>query len=100
MTKTELKELCEALAVCVDRDVNTNNGWGFGGAHKTVYHLSNGHSVHIGTAYFRHLKPQPFANIRNERGVIVEPEGVKNVADMLNSAMAKGEIKKNEAVKV
>src|SRR5688572_19838571 len=94
MNKTQLKALAFSLALRVETGVNTNNAWGFGGANKTIYHLSNGYTVHIGTAYFRHLPPQSFANIRNEHGSIMEPEGVKVVGELLSRWLADGTITK------
>lgn len=76
--KKTLRDFLEKNAVSIERKVNTNNGWGFGGAIKTIYHLNSDYSVHTGTAYYRHARPSRFTNLRDEFGSIVHEESRKN----------------------
>lgn len=61
-----------AMAGIIGTNHNTNNGWGFGGAIKTVYELPEGYSVHDGTAYYRHAKPEKFINLRKNGCILTE----------------------------
>lgn len=49
-------------------DVNTNNAWGFGGMLGKVYTYACGVKRRIGTAYFRHLKPEKVDRFTTEAG--------------------------------
>lgn len=66
----ELMRLIEKIAISISK-VNTNNAWGFGGAIKTVYHLSNGTSVHKGKVCYRHAPSTTFINLRDSNGNIL-----------------------------
>ena len=71
MKKRELLNLANSLSTNVLKNVNTNYGWGFGGAIKTVYTLPDNFSIHSGKAYYRHLSPSVFVNLRDSDGSIV-----------------------------
>ena len=46
----------------VEKDINTNNSWGFGGAIKDVY-TKDTIRVVIGIAYYRHAPATPFIRV-------------------------------------
>jgi len=78
-----MEKLFGIEVVDVQKNVNTNNAWGFGGAIKTIYTLANGFTIHKGTAYYRHAKPEKFINLRTSEGTIVA-EGKKEMESYLN----------------
>lgn len=51
---------------------NTNNDWGFGGAIKDVYDITDTISIHTGIACFRHTGTTPFINLRMNGNIIAE----------------------------
>jgi len=63
MTKSEFLREKEVLALSKE-EVNTNNGWGFGGMVGAVYTFENDFSLRIGRADYRHMKSERFFTFR------------------------------------
>lgn len=79
LTKAE-KRLIDIIKpfIVSEETLNTNNGWGFGGAIKTVYRLNKDNiTLHIGYACYRHLPSENFINLR--RNNVIIHEGIRNV---------------------
>lgn len=87
--KTKLIDLIKPISEKIERGVNTNNAWGFGGAVKDIYHLKPLNklgqklTVHKGIATYRHLESQQFINLR-ANGIILH-EGIKSIVEYLQT---------------
>jgi len=67
----------------VIKGINTNNGWRFGGAIKDVYNKGT-ITVTIGTAYYRHIKPEKFIKINNPNCIFDEFNTASNQKKTIN----------------
>lgn len=80
---SKLTEYLKQTGFTVTKGINTNNDWGFGGAIKDIYEKDN-ISVTIGTAYYRHFKPEKFIRINNPGCIFDEFDTSSNQAKAIN----------------
>lgn len=75
---SKLTEYLKLKEFTVTKDINTNNDWGFGGAIKDIY-IKGDIQVTIGTAYYRHARPEKFIRINNPNCIFDEFNTYSNV---------------------
>lgn len=92
----EIISKLEPYLISVQKKVNTNNSWGFGGAIKDVYQYKVGDiefSIHTGKAYTRHGGTYPFFNLRFKHIIRSEETSVikRLITDLIGEDSLKSE---------